>query len=46
MHLRQLRSGFATKDCAASKSVVATPRNGGGDVGARGHDARHLSLLV
>ena len=35
-----------TQDRAASKSVVATPRSGGGNVGTRGHDAGHLSLLV
>ena len=46
MHLRQLRLGFATQDCVASKSVVATSRNGEGDVRVQGHNARHLSLLV
>ena len=35
-----------TQDRAASESFVATPRNEEGDVGARGHDERHLSLLV
>ena len=34
------------QDREASEGVVATPRNGGGNVGARGHDVRHLSLLV
>ena len=35
-----------TQDCAASESVVATPRSGGGNVGVRGHDAGHLYLLI
>ena len=30
----------------ASESVVATPWSRGGNVGARGHNAGHLSLLV
>ena len=34
------------QDCAASESVVATPRSGGGNMGARGHDAGYLSLLI
>ena len=46
MHLRQSGLGFVMEDRVASESVVVTPRNGGGDRGARGHDARHLSLLV
>ena len=46
MHLRQPGSGFVTQDLTASESVVATPRRGGGNVGARGHDAGHLSFLV
>ena len=33
-----------TQDREAGKSVVATPRNEGGNVGTRGHDASHLSL--
>ena len=35
-----------TQEHEASESVVATPWSGGGNVGARGHDAGHLSLLV
>ena len=35
-----------TRDREASESVVDTPWSGGGNVGARGHDAGHLSLLV
>ena len=35
-----------TQDCEACESIVATPWSGGGNVGARGHDAGHLSLLV
>ena len=27
-----------TQDSAASESIVATPRNGGGNLGTRGHD--------
>ena len=39
-------SGFAMQDHKASESIVATPWSGGGNVGARGHDADHLSLFV
>ena len=35
-----------TQDCAASESVVATPRSGGGNLGTRGHDAGHLSFPI
>ena len=35
-----------TQDREASESAVATPWSGGGNVGARGHDTGHLSLLV
>ena len=35
-----------TQDCAVSKSVVVTPRSGGGNVGTRGHDAGHLSFPI
>ena len=35
-----------THDCAASESVVATPRNGGGNLGTQGHDASHLSFPI
>ena len=34
------------QDREASESVVATLRSGGGNVGARGRDASHISLLV
>ena len=37
---------FATQDCEASESAMATLWSGGVNVGARGHDAGHLSLLV
>ena len=39
-------SGFATKHCEAIESVVATSWSGGGNVGARGHDAGRLPFLV
>ena len=35
-----------TQDHEASEGVMATPRSGGGNLGTRGHDAGHLSLLV
>ena len=35
-----------TQDRAASKSVVATTRSGGGDLGMRGHDAGHQSFPI
>ena len=35
-----------TQNRAASESVVATPRSGGGNLGMRGHNASHLSLPV
>ena len=35
-----------TQDCEASEGVMAAPWSGGFIVGARGHDAGHLSLLV
>ena len=38
--------GFATQDCEASKSAMTALWSGGVNVGARGHDAGHLSLLV
>ena len=34
------------QDCEASEGVVASPRSRGGNVGARGHNADHLSLIV
>ena len=34
------------QDYEASESVVATLFSGGGNVGARGQDVCHLSLLV
>ena len=40
------RSGCATQDCEASESAMAALWSGGVNVGARGHDAGHLSLLV
>ena len=38
--------GFATQDCEASESAMMALWSGGVNVGARGHDAGHLSLLV
>ena len=35
-----------TQDRATSESVVATLKSRGGNVGAQGHDAGHLSLLI
>ena len=35
-----------TQDRAASESVVATSRSGGGSLGTRGHDAGHLSFPI
>ena len=35
-----------TQDREASESTMATPWNGGGNVGVIGHVASHLSLLV
>ena len=35
-----------SQDREASEDVVAAPWSGGVNVGARGHDAGHLSLLV
>ena len=37
--------GFATQDCEASESAMTALWSGGVNVGARGHDAGHLSLL-
>ena len=34
------------QDREASESTVATSWSRGGNMGARGHDAGHLSLLV
>ena len=34
------------QDREASEGVMATPWSGGVNVGVRGHDAGHLSLLV
>ena len=34
------------QDCEACKGVVVAPKSRGGDMGARGHRARQLSLLV
>ena len=34
------------QDREASEGTMAEPWNGGVNVGARGHDAGHLSLLV
>ena len=37
---------YTTQDHEASESTVATPWSEGGNVGARGYDVGHLSLLV
>ena len=37
---------FATQDCEASKSAMTALWSGRVNVGGRGHDAGHLSLLV
>ena len=37
---------FATQDCEASESAMVALWSGGVNVGARGHVAGHLSLLV
>ena len=34
------------QDRESSEGVMATPWSGGGNMGARGQDAGHLSLLV
>ena len=46
MHHGYLGSGFMTQDREASESVMATLRSRGGNMGTRGHNACHLSLLV
>ena len=38
--------GFATQDREASESAMEALWSGGVNVGARGHDAGYLSLLV
>ena len=35
-----------TQDCEASEGAMAALWSGGVNMGARGHDASHLSLLV
>ena len=37
---------FTTQDCEASEGAMAAPWSVGVNVGAQGHDASHLSLLV
>ena len=39
-------SSFTTQDHEAIEGAMATPWSGGVNVGARGHDAGHLFLLV
>ena len=39
-------TSFATQDREASESAMAALWSGGVNVGAQGHDAGHLSLLV
>ena len=38
--------GFVKQEREASKSVVATPRSGGSNLGTRGHNASHLSFPI
>ena len=35
-----------TQERAVSKSSMATPRSGEGNMGTRGHDAGHLSFPI
>ena len=35
-----------TQDHELYEGVVAAPMSGGGNMGTRGHDACHLSLLI
>ena len=35
-----------TQDCEASEGAMTAPWSGGVNMGARGHDAGHLSFLV
>ena len=46
MHYGYPGLGFATQDCEASEGAMAASWSGGINVGARGHDAGHLSLPV
>ena len=46
MHYGKSGSSFMTEDREASEGAMAEPWSGGVRVGARGHDAGHLSLLV
>ena len=46
MHYGYPESDFAMQDCEASEGAMVAPWSGGVNVGARGHDAGHLSLLV
>ena len=39
-------TGFVTQDREAFESAMSALWSGGANVGARGHDAGHLSLLV
>ena len=44
--IMDIRDGFVTQDREASEGVMAAPWSGGVNVGARGHDVDHLSLLI
>ena len=46
MYSGQPRAGFMMQDCEVVKGVMATLRNGGGNVGTRGHNAGHLSFPI
>ena len=46
MHYGISGSGFVTQDCDASEGVMAALWSRRVNVGARGHDVGHLSLLV
>ena len=46
MHCGKPGSSFATQDREDSEGFMAALWSGGVNVGERGHDAGHLSLLV
>ena len=46
MHYGYVGSGFAKQDCEASEGAMTASWSGGVNMGERGHDVDHLSLLV
>ena len=46
MHYGLPESFFSMQDREASEGAMTTPWSGEVNVGARGHDVSHLSLLV